>query len=701
MKLAASVALAMLAHQSALADDAPMAVVEIVGSAPIAGLGIDRQQLPFPVQTANGDAVRRAGSLGEWMARQLNGVNVNEISGSPFQPDITYRGFRVSPVLGSAQGLSVYLDGVRVNEPFGDVVNWDMVPEAAIGKVQLVAGSNPVYGVNTLGGALSLNSKSGLLDPGGELEMSISDAGRHRADLSYGVRNASRWHSFIGATVFDDDGWRAHSAGRLANGLVKVGHDNGDSAWSLSLIGGASKLRGNGLLPDRLYASERSAAYTFPDITRNHLTQATLAMQREWDSGWELSGVVYARSSRRDTVNGDLNDEKEEYPAVLNTSQTRQRSQGLSANLGGRAAAHQLNSGLTIDRSSTSYAQFRQPAALSAQREVLADPNEARMADAAVDGRAFAGGIYASDTWSMSDTTSITAAVRYQHARVSSTLRDQGREEFSFRRFNPSLGFVHALPGALSVFANVGSSARVPTVIELGCADPARPCRLPVGLQSDPYLKQVVSTTTEAGLRWQTVSASFYRTINRDDILFLSAGSSHRGYFSNFARTRHQGLDVAASRTAGPLSAQLSYSFLDATYDAAGSLFTGEREVAVRKGTRLAGLPRHTVKLSLDWRAGRWQLGADAQVTSALTAQGNEDGFKGDWRVAGAAVLNLRVTYAPAVRWEWFVRVNNALDRRYETYAAVAADRLADAAAARFVAPAAPRALTFGARYRF
>lgn len=700
MKLAASVTLAMLTHQAALADEAPMAVVEIIGSAPVAGLGIDRQRLPYPVQLASGDAMRRSGSLGEFMARQLNGVNVNDISGSPFQPDITYRGFRVSPVLGSAQGLSVYLDGVRVNEPFGDVVNWDMLPEAAIGKVQLVPGSNPVYGANTLGGALALTSKSGLLDPGGELEVSVSDAGRRRADLSHGVRDADRWHSFIAATVFEDDGWRAHSAGRLANGLVKVGHDNGDSAWSVSLLGGASKLRGNGLLPDSLYASERGAAYTFPDITRNHLAQATLNVQRQWDSGWELTAVAYARNSRRDSINGDLNDAEDEHPAVLNTSQTRQRSQGVSVNFGGRVGSHQMSSGVSADRSSTSYAQFRQEASLTTQREVIADQDEARLADSAVDGRAFASGVYASDTWSMSRASSVTAAARYHYARVGNTLRGQAREQFSYRGFNPSLGFTHTLEGAVTLFANIGSSNRVPTVIELGCADPAQPCRLPVGLQSDPYLKQVVSTTGEAGLRWQKVSASIYRTSNRDDILFLSAGPSHRGYFSNFARTRHQGIDISGSQGFGPFSAQLSYSFLDATYDAAGSLFAGERDVIVGKGTRIAGLPRHTVKLALDWRGGAWQVGADAQATSALVAQGNEDGAS-EWRVAGSAVINLRASYTPTAEWEIFVRVSNALDRRYETYAAVAADHLANATATRFVAPAAPRAITAGVRYRF
>ena len=194
--LAKAIALALLAHQGALAQDIPaaaMATVEVVGAAPAGGIGIDRRLLPYGVQTAAGEQLGAAGSanLADFLARSMSGVSVNEISGSPFQNDVTFRGFRASPVLGTAQGLSVYLDGVRVNEPFGDVVNWDMLPEASLDTVALVPGSNPVYGLNTLGGALALTSKSGLTHPGTELELSAASGRRKRLDLSHGGAGAS------------------------------------------------------------------------------------------------------------------------------------------------------------------------------------------------------------------------------------------------------------------------------------------------------------------------------------------------------------------------------------------------------------------------------------------------------------------------------------------------------------------------------
>ena len=178
--------------------------MEVVGTSPLPGIGIEEDKLPYDVQSVNAEALYRSQTLNltEYMARNLSGVNINEVQGSPFQADITYRGFRLSGILGSSQGMSVYLDGVRVNEPFGDVVNWDMIPESAIGNVTLVPGSNPVYGLNTLGGALAFTTKSGLTAPGTEVKLQAGSFGRARADVAYGSKSDDGSHRFIAATGF-------------------------------------------------------------------------------------------------------------------------------------------------------------------------------------------------------------------------------------------------------------------------------------------------------------------------------------------------------------------------------------------------------------------------------------------------------------------------------------------------------------------
>lgn len=747
-------------------DPTPIAKVEIVGIAPLSGLGMDRELLPYPVQVASDIAIKKAGgeNLSEFLSRNLSGVNSNEISGSPFQNDITFRGFRASPVLGSAQGLSVYLDGVRVNEPFGDVINWDMVPEAAIGSVILVPGANPLYGLNTLGGALAFTSKSGLTHAGLEAELSVTEHGRRRVDLAYGWRRPDGWHAFIGATLFDDDGWRDHSSSHLANGFVKLGRSLGATDWSASFLGGRSRLLGNGLLPELLYQDDRRAVYTHPDTTRNRLTQGTLNLTHRVSSDSELSAVAYARTSRRDTVNGDASEDYDDYvedcedgfdtdgaalepdecgytraqgaalhPGVLNTTSTRQDSQGASIAFSARRGAVRFDAGASIDHSDVDYMQYEQEAFITPGREVIGDPDEESALSSGVSGKSRTYGVYASANLALSASTQLNASLRLNRARVTNTLVDedglQPTESFTYSRLNPALGLTHSLGALATVYANVAQSNRVPTVIELGCADPERPCRLPVGLQADPYLKQVVARTIEAGVRGRfdagSYSLSLHRTVSDDDILFFTS-PSRQGYFANFERTRRQGLDAVLSRQSGSLGLQLSYSYLQAIYDADGEIFTGARHVQVHSGTPIAGLPRHTAKLALDWTpTTQLTLGADLYVVSSLVTSGNEDGLTEDveddddvqqranWRIPGHGLLTLRASYRPAPRWELFARLSNVFDRRYETFGAVAPDlfphgrlirpheEAGDAEHARFVAPGAPRTLVAGLRYRF
>jgi outer membrane receptor protein involved in Fe transport len=334
-----------------------------------------------------------------------------------------------------------------------------------------------------------------------------------------------------------------------------------------------------------------------------------------------------------------------------------------------------------------------------------------------------------SDTWALAPSTHLTAAVRLNRTRVRNQLDTvdddtgafevQPRESFTYRSANPAIGLAHRIADALTVFSNLARNTRVPTVIELGCANPEEPCRLPVGLQADPYLEPVRSTSLELGARWrpasgQRVEISVFSTDNKDDILFSSISTtSQLGYFRNFDRTRHRGLELSWAGRQGAWQGHASLSGLDATYQADGTLRQGERNVVVRPGTRIAGLPRWGAKAGADWQpAPDWSLGADAQWVDSRGVQGNEDGRLDDGddeprplRVPGHALLNLRAAWRAAPDVELLARVQNVLDRRYETHGALAstvfdaAGRFTgDEADALFVAPGAPRSFFVGLR---
>jgi outer membrane receptor protein involved in Fe transport len=763
---------------TAIAADGPQITTlptVLVSPSSVPGPGIDPNHLPYLVQRVDASALKdnQATNVVSYLSGSLTGVNINDVQGSPFQSDITFHGYRASPTLGAGQGLSVYLDGVRMNEPFGDIISWDVLPEAAIESLTLMPGANPLFGLNTLGGALVFTTKSGLTSPGFDADISYGSYARRRVDLSYGVSNAQGWHFFGAGTWFDESGWRKQSAGHMGNVYLKAGRHTEANDWDVSLLAVDSKLVGNGLLPAQrydddtgafapgLYERNRRDIYTAPDITRNRVDQLSTHFTHRFGDDMALTALAYARHSRRDTVNGDISDDYEDYvddcgagfdatgaplgsdcgftrdqgaalpDSVFNTTHTRQNGQGAALNLTGNQGAHQWILGATFDRSTVSYSQYDEDALLDeANRVVYPIPGAERTFFSGVSGSTRAWSVFASDTWAATRTTHITGSARWNAVYQDNTLStDDGTQpaaSHSYTKFDPALGLTQDIGHAITLFANASQSNRTPTVIELGCSDPDAPCRLPTGLQADPDLKQVVTRAYEAGARWHggagmTLSGEIYRTDNRNDILFLRAPLSQQGYFANVGRTRSEGMDLDLGQHVGRLSWHLGYSLLLATYQSSGSLQAGERTIDLRPGMRIAGLPRHSGKLTVDWQATpAWSIGADMQVYSGTVTSGNEDGridddlaLRQDWGTAGYALVDLRTAYQPNDTWEFYLKVSNLFDRRYETYAQIADDDLPDgqlirpqiapgeAPTTRFVAPGAPRLFSAGVRLHF
>jgi outer membrane receptor protein involved in Fe transport len=719
--------------------------------------------LPYEVQSLNSETFKAGNTLNisEFMNENLNGVNVNDIQGSPYQADVTYRGSRASAILGAAQGLSVYMDGVRVNEPFGDVVNWDMLPEAAFESVTLVPGSNPIYGLNTLGGALAFTTKSGLTTQGNELGLSLGSFGRLKLDLTHGSKSSDGWHRFVAATSFNETGWRDESKGQLQNIFVKMGRSQEDTNWDVSFLYGNSKLVGNGLTPssnyggegeeaanpvDGLYELSRKAVYSHPDETQNNTSLLTFNLQRVLDANTELAATAYLRSGKQKRLGGDVewdgdwdpgNLTPAESEGVLNRSNTSQTSYGISVNMTKLLDAHQITTGATLDMSRSSYGATSQDSCQISSTRGISDCAAAEDDTAGVKGGATAFGVFVADTFKVSQTTHLTAAARYNQSVVDNTItryvdssgntipaQELAKEKFTYRRLNPSFGLTHQLSGNLTVFGNWAQSNRAPTVIELGCADPEYPCMLPTGLQADPFLKQVVAQTIEGGLRWKNsqdynLAVSLYRTDNKDDILFLASDQTGMGYFSNFDKTRHEGVDISASKSWGTVRMNTSYSYLKATYEAEADLQAGDREMAITPGMRLPGLPLHTLKLNLEWQATpQLSLGAGVHYNSNLPTQGNEDGKVGDDNdavadasIKGHTLLNLKANYQLQKGLTLFGKINNVLDTRYETYGMIGdsnfnpdgskIDPAGFNTVAKFVAPGAPRSYMVGLRYQF
>lgn len=251
--------LAQTAPPAPTPDALPVFRVTIVELAPLPGINVPAVELAAPVQTADTAALRRSGSvdLADLMNRQFASVHVNETQGNPFQPDFNFRGYTASPLLGAPQGLSVYMDGVRLNQPFGEVVSWDLIPRAAIASTTFMPGSNPLFGLNTLGGAVTVQTKDGRSAPGTSMQAIYGSDVRRAVEFEHGGARSSGLHWYLSGNLFAEDGWREASPSTVRQLFGKIGRhrDRGDIALSVSHADNV--LNGNGLQELRLIALDR------------------------------------------------------------------------------------------------------------------------------------------------------------------------------------------------------------------------------------------------------------------------------------------------------------------------------------------------------------------------------------------------------------------------------------------------------------
>jgi outer membrane receptor protein involved in Fe transport len=290
--------------------------VTVIASTPIGAADVPLSDVPVPVQTLTAQTIddTNALDLTDAMKRRLNGVFVNENQNNPFQPDVNYRGYTASPLVGTPTGLSVYMDGVRQNQPFGDVVQWDFIPKVAIASMEIIPGSDPVYGLNTLGGAITIQTKSGLTSSGVAVNGYGGSFGRRAVDMEYGG-SKGLWNWFAAGTLFHEDGWRVQSPSDVKQSFAKLGYNSGSTILSFSGGYSISNLIGNGTQDFRALNrttglnSGYASVYSIPDSTIQHSPFVTLNATQALSHSLTLNANAYIRYARQNSSNGDTNDD--------------------------------------------------------------------------------------------------------------------------------------------------------------------------------------------------------------------------------------------------------------------------------------------------------------------------------------------------------------------------------------------------------
>src|SRR5262245_32694214 len=645
--------------------------VEVIGVTPLPGVGVPRDSIPANVQTGGAAELRNPGvlTLPDFMERGLDSVTVNAAQGNPFQPDVNFRGFTASPLLGTQPGLSVFQDGVRVNEPFGDSVNWDLIPKAAISSMALIPGSNPVFGLNTLGGALVITTKSGFDSPGLAAEAYGGSFGRRAGEIEYGG-GSERVAYFVAGNLFDETGWRDHSASLVRQGFAKLSYRSSDASVDLSYTGASNVLNGAQSIPVSFLEERRSIAYTFPDTFKNQLSFVNLVGKRYFSAQQVLEAGAYSRSLKSSTFSTNVNDDFDPALPIAPGNTQGQNIQddvatsswgvGLQYSYLGDAGAmkNRLTLGASIDAGRTDFSENRQEANFAADRSSIALGDFSVVTQARVNNSYQA--LYVTDTLSVTPQVDVTVAGRYNRALVK--IRDTSGTnpaldgDSRFNRFNPAAGATYKASDSLTAYVNYNEGMRIPKPVELTCADPAAPCALPNAFPPDPPLKPVIARTIETGLRgkispnarWR---ATLYQTTLTDDILFVSAsaGAPNTGFFQNVGTTRRRGVELGANGTAGRLNLAASYAYIDAQFRSSfvehspnNSTADGNGDIQVNPGDRIPGIPQNVLKLRGAWRvADDVEFGAGMIAAGSQLARGNENNQDDRGKVAGYTVFNL------------------------------------------------------------
>ena len=520
----------------------------------------------------------------------------------------------------------MYQNGVRINEPFGDTVQFDLVPLFALERIQLTAGADPVHGLNALGGSLSLQLKDGFSMEGAQGDVSVGSFGRYGTTGQYGV-NSGPWAAYVGATWISDPGWREASPSTVTQAVADVLYRRAALEVDANVVFADTQLTGNGPAPIDLLEVDRHAIFTSPDTTANELHFWQGRFSGALATGVTLGATAYYRSLDRDTLNGDeAHIESCASPApggsihalctedgrplveltsgrivttadglgdgLLNRTRTRANGYGGSLLLDvARPLAGLENvfaAGIAIDGSDVGFLSASELGSFARDRSVTASgvflgvlgeaPDDAF--NTALDVHSRTNGFYFSNTLSPSDRWHLTMAGRYDSVR-SDLVDGLGTSldgSHLFRRFNPSFGLVFQPIGSVSLYGRYSESSRAPTAAELSCADPAEPCRVPNAFVSDPPLDQAVARAVELGARGRVVmpgargtlswSMAAYRSRIADDLLFVASpdllGSD---YFQNAGDPQRAGLDMVVRVEMTRLQWHANYAFLRATFE--------------------------------------------------------------------------------------------------------------------------------------
>ncbi len=606
---------------------------------PVDGSAIPIGKYPGAVGRGNAADVQRTGDtyLPQVLQQTVPGVILEDAQGNAFQQNLQFRGFDSSPVNGVPQGLAVYQNGVRINESFGDIVNWDFLPDNAIDGMTII-GANPVFGLNALGGAVTIFMRDGFNYQGAELDVRGGSFGRYQGALTLGA-NSGVWGGFMALEGIHDSGYRNFSPARVRRMYTDIGAKGDNTEFHVNFTGANNYLGVTAAAPVQLLDLSWSNTFTSPQTSINEMAMVSGNGSVKATETLTLSGVGYYRWFRQRHLDGNLIDAmdcaapsagllcvEEDDPAeglaedvngnnfpfdptlaYGSLDRTKQNAGSYGVALQGVEKApvaglpNQFLLGASFDHGNVPYESSSELGYVGQQFVVngfsppfiFAEPDDFAARNITTENTYL--GLYFSDTLDVTQDFALTVGGRYNFARIKLTDNTGNNPEVDgdhrYYRFNPMAGGTYQLGGGTTLFASYAEANRAPTPAELACADPVNPCLIESFLTADPPLQQVVSQTYELGLRGKMASlgqdqnlqwnAGLFHALNTNDILAVASPVQGRGFFQNAGDTLRQGVEAGLRYTEKRLMFYANYAFVDATFQTPLELASPNNPAAV------------------------------------------------------------------------------------------------------------------------
>ncbi len=657
------------------------------------------------------------------MVRGLPGVALSDQTGNEFQRDFNYRGFIASPVIGTPQGIAVYQNGVRVNEVFGDIVNWDFIAENAIDRMTLVP-SDPVYGLNAIGGALSLEMKNGFTYHGAEAELTGGSYGRIGASVQAGGQTGNL-SGYITADAIDAAGWRNDSPSQLRRVYADFGARGDQTEFHVTFTGADNHFGATAATPVEMLAQNWSSVYTNPQTTDNQLAfftangswkptdtlvfQANTYFRNYHQSHIDANGTDAQNTGCPDptvlcfpdldgtlhnlitTTGQTVSDISGPFapPAVLGETDrtwTTTNSFGGSVQMASTEQLFGHNNNFTIgtslDRGLVKFSTTSELGTVNADTfpivvgsGLFIDQPSGDVAPVGLGAETLYTGIYMTNTFDITSRLSLTAGARFNLAQIN--LQDElGNDpglngSHTYSRLNPTVGATYKLAENLTVYGGYSEANRAPTPLELECADSTRPCLIDNALVGDPPLKQVVSHTFEIGLRghYDTRESSLswsvgaFHALNTDDIINVASPIPGHEFFQNGGNTLRKGVEASLSYKWHRWDIYANYSYVDATFQDALTLSSPNNPFADSNGNIFVVPGDHLTGIP-DYR---FKTGFNYQITDAWKFGADLNVIGSQWLVGDEANQN------PKVPAYWTVNLHSSykISKNVEIFALV------------------------------